>query len=133
MAVYGLSHDEDDRQNLRETERTRRRAHAKLLAFGVTTFAAAVGAVMFVHLGRWGDSGDVTSSQRQYAEEQRRFAAHACQERKWDECKNALDRAAEVDPEGEREAPVKGLREMVAAARGGNRGSAVRDGGGGGE
>jgi hypothetical protein len=114
----------------KETERARRRARAKLLAYGVTAFAAAVGAVMFLHVGPWRDSGDVTKSQLQYAAEQRRVAAQACQERKWDDCAKALDRAAEADPEGDHAAQVKRLREMVAAARGR---SAARDGGGGGE
>jgi DNA-directed RNA polymerase specialized sigma24 family protein len=114
----------------KETERARRRARAKLLTYGIATFAAAVGVVGFVHVGPWGDSGDVTSSPLDYAAEQRRFAAQACQERKWDECAKALDRAAEDDPEGDHSAQVKGLREMVTAARGG---SAARDGGGGGE
>jgi Domain of unknown function (DUF4156)/Short C-terminal domain len=73
----------------------------------------------------WRDSGDVTTSPLKYAAEQRRFAAKECEERKWEECAKALDRAAEADPEGERAAQVKGLREMVAASRGG---SAVRMG-----
>jgi hypothetical protein len=90
-------------------------------------FAALVGGTMAaLHVGPWGDSGDVTKSPFQHAAEQRRLAAQACHERKRDECAKALDRAAELDPEGERAAEVKGLREMVAAGRAG---SAPPDGG----
>jgi hypothetical protein len=82
-------------------------------------FAALVGGTMFaLHRGPWGDSGDVTNSPFRYAAEQRRIAAQECRERKWDECKKALDRAADADPEGEGAAEVKALREAIAAAKG---------------
>jgi hypothetical protein len=64
---------------------------------------------------------------KELAGEQRRLAAGACKEGKWDACEKALDEAARLDSEGERGAEVKALREAVAAGR---RGTGVGDGGG---
>jgi hypothetical protein len=40
--------------------------------------------------------------------------------RKWDECEKALDRAARADPDGDRGAEVKALRDAIAAGRPGS-------------
>ncbi len=116
----------------KNAERTRKKAQGLLQARGYWTagasFAALLGGVALIF---WvvREPDNVAQSRAQYAAEQRRFAAQACHERKWDECEKALDRATNVDPEGDQAAEVKTLREMVAAARGG----AARDGGGRGE
>jgi DNA-directed RNA polymerase specialized sigma24 family protein len=86
-------------------------------AAGVVAFLGGAGAVVYLVLGR--DSRDVTKRQQDYAVEQRHFAADQCKARKWDECKNALDRAKEVDPEGESADEVKGMREAIEKGRGG--------------
>jgi len=64
---------------------------------------------------------------RLLAEEQRRLAAAACKERKWDNCEKALDVAARLDADGDRGPEVAALREAIAAGR---RGVGVGDAGG---
>ena len=59
-----------------------------------------------------------TYASRELAAEQRRLAAGACGEKKWDACEKALDRAAKLDPSGEDGAEVKELRAAIAAGRG---------------
>jgi DNA-directed RNA polymerase specialized sigma24 family protein len=50
-------------------------------------------------------------------EAQRRLAAAACKEGKWDNCEKALDVAARLDAEGDRGPEVAALREAIAAGR----------------
>jgi hypothetical protein len=57
---------------------------------------------------------------------QRGVAADACAERRWDECEEALNRAARLDPESDRAAEVKTLRAAIAAGR---LATGARDGG----
>jgi DNA-directed RNA polymerase specialized sigma24 family protein len=86
-------------------------------AAGVVAFLGGAGAVVYLVHGR--DSGDVTKRPQDYAAEQRHFAADACKARKWDECKNALDRAKEADPEGDTSDEVKRMRDAIEKGRGG--------------
>jgi hypothetical protein len=60
------------------------------------------------------------------AEERRRAAEDACQEGRWDDCEKALDRAAQLDAQGDRTPQVAALREAIAAGR---RRGAAREGG----
>lgn len=55
----------------------------------------------------------VTATYDGHAAEQRHFATDACKGRQWDECEKALNRAKEVDPEGETSDEVKGMREAI--------------------
>jgi hypothetical protein len=64
---------------------------------------------------------------KELAAEERRVAAHACNERRWDECEEALDRAARLDADGDEGTGVKALRDAIAAGR---RAMGPGDGGG---
>ncbi len=90
-------------------------------------FAALLAGTIAVVVGFSGGVGEPTrDSPGQVAAEQRRLAEGACRERKWEECEGALDRAARVDPAGDRGAEVAALRGAIAAGR---RAMGERDGG----
>jgi DNA-directed RNA polymerase specialized sigma24 family protein len=101
----------------KEMQRAKARARAKLLTYGIVGVAALVGSMMFLHVGPFEESGDVTKTRFEHAAEQRRFAEDECRAHKWDECEKALDRAQEADPEGEQAPEVKALREAIAAGK----------------
>jgi DNA-directed RNA polymerase specialized sigma24 family protein len=104
----------------KDLQRASAKARRRLLAYGVTSVAALVGGMMALHIGPFREPDDVTKSPFEYAAEQRRFAAESCRARKWDACEKALDRAATADPDGDRGAEVKALREAIAAGRPGS-------------
>jgi DNA-directed RNA polymerase specialized sigma24 family protein len=108
----------------KDLQRASARARQRLLAIGVGTFAAIVASMMALHVGPFRESDEVTKRPREYAAEQRHFAEGACRAHQWEECKKALDRAAEADPEGEQAPEVKGMREAIAKAK---RGAGVGD------
>jgi DNA-directed RNA polymerase specialized sigma24 family protein len=101
----------------KEMQRAKVRALAKLAGYGVISFAAIVGSMMALHVGPFGESGDVTKSPVQHAAEQRHLAEDACRARKWEECEKALDRAQELDPDSEQAPQVKKLREAIAEGK----------------
>jgi DNA-directed RNA polymerase specialized sigma24 family protein len=118
-------------------ERVRKKALREFRKNGIPLgvgFAAALLAVMWsFHIGPWREDAN-TAGRRprgsdrslEVAAEQRVVAIEACKERDWDRCERALDRAKELDPQGDRAAEVKALRETIAAGR---RGTAAGDGG----
>jgi hypothetical protein len=75
--------------------------------------------VVVLAVNAFRDNREVTKSPKVYAAEQRHFAADKCKARDWDECEKALNRAQNVDPDGETSDEVKGLREAIAKGRGG--------------
>jgi hypothetical protein len=87
------------------------------LAGGFAALLAGVGAVIYA--GAFRTPGDPTHNDpREQAAEQRSEAAAACGARSWDACASALDRAAQLDPKGDRAADVEALRAAIAAGRG---------------
>jgi DNA-directed RNA polymerase specialized sigma24 family protein len=101
----------------KEIQRARARARAKLLGYGIGAVAAIVGCMSILHVGPFHEPDEVTKTPREYAAEQRHFAEGACRAHQWEECKKALDRAEEADPEGEQAPEVKGMREAIAAGK----------------
>ncbi len=94
---------------------------AALLAGSIAVYVGAFREPSIVGHGR--PHGEGAEEQ---AEEQRGVATDACEERRWDACEQALDRAARLDPESDRGAEVKALRAAIAAGR---LGAGARDGG----
>jgi DNA-directed RNA polymerase specialized sigma24 family protein len=113
----GVPHDVFRKQMQRKRDRfiaaMRRRGIPVTIGALMTLGAVVLG------INYFRDHGDVTTSQKAYAEEQRHFAADKCKAREWDECEKALNRAQNEDPEGETGAEVKGMREAIAKGRGG--------------
>lgn len=82
-------------------------------------FAALLAGAVAVYVGAF-RGPDVVGHGRPPAEqaaEERGLAADACEKRHWDECEEALSRAARLDPEGDRGTQVKALRAAIAAGR----------------
>ncbi|HLK37522.1 MAG TPA: hypothetical protein VKU41_12270 [Polyangiaceae bacterium] len=82
-------------------------------------FAALLAGLIAIYVGAWRDDGRVARppSARELAARERSDAADACRAQRWDECERALDRAARLDAEGERDEPVPALRAAIAAGR----------------
>jgi hypothetical protein len=60
----------------------------------------------------------VMTSPKQYAEQQRQFAADACKYSRWSECLQALDKADKADPEGANDPREIELRKAAQAGIG---------------
>jgi hypothetical protein len=107
----------------KRTQATREKAMGALGAKGYWVaggFAALLAGVIAVSFGAMREP--VVSRGRpegpgEQAAEQRGLAAAACAERRWDECEKALNRAARLDPEGDRGTAVRALREAIAGGR----------------
>ncbi len=118
----------------KKAERSRKKARVALAAYA-GGFAALLAGMVAVYVGAFqgdenaahgrppglelegGSEQERQEEAKEIAQEQRRVAAEACKAQDWDACERALDRAAQVDPEGNRGPEVKALREMVATGR----------------
>jgi hypothetical protein len=85
-------------------------------------FAALLPGWIAMHFGPWRRTGgDSHLPPRgrcgELAAEQRRRAADACRGQHSDECERALDRAAQLDAQGDRAEEVAALRAAIAAGR----------------
>jgi hypothetical protein len=93
-------------------------------------FAALLAGVMLMYFVPWPEGATTVSGRRgsdrklETATEQRQIAAGACREQNWAECERGLDLAAVLDPEGDRAADVKALRDAIAAGLRGKTGTA---------
>jgi hypothetical protein len=86
-------------------------------------FAALLAVAIGVYFGAWRESQvarrtSANERSREIAAQQRRAAGDACRQRNWDLCEKSLDRAAEIDADGERGAEVMALRAAIARGRG---------------
>jgi hypothetical protein len=119
----------------KRVQASRRKAVGALSARGywvVGGFAALLAGSIAVYVGAFSEPVIVgrghpsREGPEEQAAAQRGVAADACGERRWDECEEALNRAARLDPESDRAAEVKTLRAAIAAGR---LATGARDGG----
>jgi predicted DNA-binding protein (UPF0251 family) len=108
----------------KQHERSRKKVAAKLVGAGIVGVAAMLAGMQMLHVGPWGEDENTAGRpprggdrSLEVAAEQRRVAADACEMRDWDVCGRSLDRAAVLDPEGDKAPEVKALREAITAGR----------------
>ncbi len=120
----------------KQAQRSRAKAMGALGARGYWVaggFAALIAGASALYVGVWRGEPPVAHGRpdddwrQEQAGEQRREAIERCEQRNWDACEGALDRAARLDAEGDRAPEVAALRAAIAAGR---RGTGARDGGG---
>ena len=87
----------------RATAKPRRRPMAAIVAAGVTVAAAGGAVVAYV-------GGGGVGSPAPDAQEVRREGLDACRDRSWQRCLEKLDRARELDPDGDRAPDVQKAR-----------------------
>ncbi len=95
--------------------------------YWVAGFGALIAGMATLYIRSSHEPDNVTGGRKQAAAQERRLAADACHEKRWDDCERVLDVAKQLDEEGDREPDVAKLRAEIAEGRGAVRAS---DGGG---
>jgi len=124
--VLAAEHNMSEPAMRKWTQRIREKALAGMKERGLPVamgMAAVFSVGVALYFGAFQQPGDSTHGRppdddpREVAYERRSEAAAACKEKRWDACEEALDRAARLDPEGDRAREVSDLRAAIAAGR----------------